>query len=100
MPVIVSVVSAALGPFCPRHRMRVVEADQPSIAGIVHGQRVLDSMRTLRARDHTPYRKLHPVPGGLIDDVNVSVKVKQVLECMVLLGPVPSHSSILSINDN
>ena len=100
MPVIVSAVSAALGPFCPRHRMRVVEADQPSIAGIVHGQRVFDSVRTLRTGNDAPDHKLHPVPGSLIDDVDVSVKIKQVLECMVLLGPMPSHSIILSEGDN
>ena len=100
MPVIVRAIRAALLRFCPRHRMRVVEADQPPIAGIVHGQRVLDTVRTLRARGHAPYHKLHPVPGGFIDDVDVSVKIKQVLECMVLLGPMPSHSIILSEGDN
>ena len=100
MPVIVSTARAALALFCPQRRVRIVEADQPSIAGIVHGQRVLDSVRTLRTGNDAPYHKLHPVSGSLIDDVNVSVKVKQVLECMVLLGPPRSHNSILSEGDN
>jgi hypothetical protein len=80
--------------------VRVVEAGQPPIAGIVHGQRVFDSMRTLRTGNDAPDHKLHPISGSLIDDVDVSVKIKQVLECMVLLGPPPSHNSILSEGDN
>jgi|GEM_PF-2029430 len=100
MPVIVSTADASLVPFCPRHRVRVVKADQPSIVGIVHGQRVFDPLRTLRARSHPPCHKLHPVSGGLIDDVDVSVKIEQVLECMVLRGPVPQHGIMLSVHDN
>ena len=100
MPVIVSTARAALALFCPQRRVRIVEADQPSIAGIVHGQRVFDSVRTLRTGNDALDHKLHPIPGGFIDDVDVSVKIKQVLECMVLLGPSRSHNSILSEGDN
>lgn len=100
MPVIASTADASLGPLCSGHRMGVVEADQSSIVGIVHGQRVFDSVRTLRAGSNSPNHKLHPVSGGLIDDVDVSVEIKQVLECVVLLRPMSSHDSILSVDDN
>ena len=100
MPVIISTADAALGPFCPRHRVRVVEADQPPIAGIVHGERVFDSVRALWSGGYSPDRKLHPISGSFIDDVDVSVKVKQVLERVVLPGAVPSHPKMLSKDDN
>ncbi len=78
--------------------MRIVEADEPSIVGIVHGQRIFDPVGTARTGSHAPDCKLHPISSGLIDDVDVSVQIEQILQCMVLLGVF--HSRRLSEDDN
>ncbi len=93
MPVIVSTGDVTPGPFRPRHGMSVVEADQSPIVGIVHSQRVFNTVRTLGTGCHPPYCKLHPISSAFIDDVDVSIQIEQVLERMVLLRSMPFHSS-------
>ena len=80
--------------------MRVVEADQSPIAGIVHSQRVFNTVRTPRSGSYAPDFKLYPISGGLIDYVDVSVQIEQVLKRMVLLRSMSFHNRILSVYDN
>ena len=63
-----------------RHRMRVVEPDQPLAAGAVQRERLVDPMRLLRRQWHPRHDKSDPVATFGVHHENLPIEVEQHVE--------------------
>lgn len=79
------------------HWMGIVEAHQTPVLRVMHRQRVLDAMRPLWAGYYALDFKLHPIAAAFVDNVNVAVKIEQVLE-RVILRSIRAHTPKVIIN--
>ena len=64
----------------PRHRMGVVEPDQPLAIGSMQGERVVDSMRLLRRSPYACHHESDPVAAARVHHENLPVEIKKQIE--------------------
>ena len=66
-----------LAALLPRHRMGVVEADQPLAAGAVQRQRVIKPVRLLRRHRRPRHHEADPMAALRVHDEHLAVEVEQ-----------------------
>lgn len=69
-----------LAALLPRHRMGVVEADQPLAIRPVQRQRVVDAVRLLRRFRHPRPHEANPMAALGVNHENLSIEVEQHIE--------------------
>ena len=67
----------------PRHRMGVIEADQPLAVWAMQRQRVIEPVWFLRRHGYTRHREPDPVAALRVQNEHLAVEVEQHIEGQV-----------------